>query len=338
MNPKCVARVVIACAAFALPGRTAHAQCTPITTAPAAPAVQGFCPPFLAWTAIPSATSYDLYTAPTGDLSTATLLAHTAGTTFILNTPADLVGQTVWVRAANACSQGPFSEPATIGPAAPARITQATIGSPNCAAITVFVSGTVNQVIVSFQLIDQQGAVTADLGFIQPVSTASSIVLSRPIPGATSGQAVRARVSLRSVNCPTPAQHLDIEGRIGGASIVSFNPALGISAQPFTFGPVLSPPAPAAAFTWTRDGQPLSSANGRITGLNGPALTFSPLTLADVGVYTLRITPGCIEAAPVEATAQLGVRPGCRADFNENGTVGIQDVLDYLAAYFASCP
>jgi hypothetical protein len=32
------------------------------------------------------------------------------------------------------------------------------------------------------------------------------------------------------------------------------------------------------------------------------------------------------------------VNPCCPADFNNSGAIGVQDIFDFLAAYFAGCP
>jgi hypothetical protein len=31
-------------------------------------------------------------------------------------------------------------------------------------------------------------------------------------------------------------------------------------------------------------------------------------------------------------------QPACPADFNNSGAVSVQDIFDFLAAYFAGCP
>ena len=33
-----------------------------------------------------------------------------------------------------------------------------------------------------------------------------------------------------------------------------------------------------------------------------------------------------------------GTTPGCSADFNGSGALTVQDIFDFLAAYFAGCP
>jgi hypothetical protein len=75
--------------------------------------------------------------------------------------------------------------------------------------------------------------------------------------------------------------------------------------------------------------------SGRIS-LGGGTLTITGLTQADAGRYTLRYQTGCGTASQDAILAVTS--SGCPADFNNSGAKDVQDVFDFLAAWFAACP
>lgn len=93
--------------------------------------------------------------------------------------------------------------------------------------------------------------------------------------------------------------------------------------------PVLSP-----TYQWFKDNVPLTL-GGRISS-SGASLRFSSFLSTDVGSYTVRLETECGIAY---STRVLAVRPNrCRADFNDSGSVSVQDLFDYVSAFFAGCP
>ncbi len=87
-------------------------------------------------------------------------------------------------------------------------------------------------------------------------------------------------------------------------------------------------------YQWFKDNVPLTL-GGRITA-NGGSLQFSSFTSADIGSYTARVSTQCGTAI---TTRVLAVRPSpCTADFNQSGGVTVQDLFDFVAAFFAGCP
>ena len=68
------------------------------------------------------------------------------------------------------------------------------------------------------------------------------------------------------------------------------------------------------------------------------------------GPYTLDSTTGQHDAGSLMAAANTGLlggfwagfttppAPPCPADFNQSGAVSVQDIFDFLAAYFVGCP
>lgn len=113
-------------------------------------------------------------------------------------------------------------------------------------------------------------------------------------------------------------------GVVGGAATLSVvgSPGVGIAS-----------PAP-VSYLWMRGGAALTP-GGPYSGINTPQLLISPLRTALEGEYTLRVSNGC---QTVDYRAVLSVTAACRADFNESGALGTQDLFDYLAAFFAACP
>ncbi len=75
----------------------------------------------------------------------------------------------------------------------------------------------------------------------------------------------------------------------------------------------------------------LSNIAGQISGATSATLTLSNVNAADAGYYRLSLTSDCDSA--VSAAARLIVR--CPADFNNSGSATVQDIFDYLDAYFA---
>lgn len=70
--------------------------------------------------------------------------------------------------------------------------------------------------------------------------------------------------------------------------------------------------------------------------IQGLDLRFNPAFESDAGLYRARALTLCGELAEVQVG--LVVRKACPADFNGSGTVTVQDVFDFLSAFFASCP
>jgi len=89
-------------------------------------------------------------------------------------------------------------------------------------------------------------------------------------------------------------------------------------------------------FQWRRNGSPLVD-GGNISGATTMTLTVNPTAIFDnASAFDCIVSNSCRSAR--SDPASLSVAPRCRADFNNNGSVSVQDVFDFLAAYFANCP
>ncbi|MFN7021456.1 MAG: kelch repeat-containing protein [Phycisphaerales bacterium] len=84
------------------------------------------------------------------------------------------------------------------------------------------------------------------------------------------------------------------------------------------------------SYQWLHNSAPLVD-GGRISGSQTATLTVLNAAQTDAGVYTCVVTSPC-GTTPVSLSVQVTV--SCPADFNNSGTVTVQDIFDFLAAYF----
>ena len=86
-----------------------------------------------------------------------------------------------------------------------------------------------------------------------------------------------------------------------------------------------------------KNGQPLVE-DGRAYNVTGGNLQINPPHLAsDAGVYKLRMTTSCGVRYSPEVCIVVLPR-ACPADFNASGAKDVQDIFDFLNAWFAPCP
>lgn len=70
-------------------------------------------------------------------------------------------------------------------------------------------------------------------------------------------------------------------------------------------------------------------------GVNQSSITITNIQPEDEGEYVSTLGNACGTATQ---RAVLAVRNPCRADFNASGTATVQDVFDFLTAWFSGCP
>lgn len=101
------------------------------------------------------------------------------------------------------------------------------------------------------------------------------------------------------------------------------------------------------AYQWLRNGFPLvnggggaSPGGGIVFNATGTITTTQPLQLtlqfprpSDAGNYSIRLTNACGTRTSASTFARI-----CLADFNGGGAVTVQDIFDFLNAWFASDP
>ena len=88
-------------------------------------------------------------------------------------------------------------------------------------------------------------------------------------------------------------------------------------------------------FQWRRDGAPLSD-DGHYSGTTTPTLTIGGAVQTDAGLYDVVLTSPC--GSTPSAQAQITILPCVPADFNHSGDVTVQDIFDFLTAWFAGSP
>lgn len=122
-------------------------------------------------------------------------------------------------------------------------------------------------------------------------------------------------------------------------------PALAITQQPITQSVCLGVPVQftvaatsigsAATYQWRRDGMPIDDTAAE-TGTHSPTLTIASPSLTPGGVspaYSCTITNDCALLTSTPAVYRV-----CFADFNCSGSLTVQDIFDYLNAYFDNNP
>ena len=92
-------------------------------------------------------------------------------------------------------------------------------------------------------------------------------------------------------------------------------------------------------YQWRKDGVALvdgpTFVGSTLAGATAAELTITNMRLSDQGEYACSMTDDC--GAVVSNAATLIVRSHCRADFNADGAANVQDIFDFLAAWFAGC-
>lgn len=91
----------------------------------------------------------------------------------------------------------------------------------------------------------------------------------------------------------------------------------------------------AITYRWRKDDVPLleNGGGGRYHGVFGPTLSITGMTASQAGRYDCVVGSVCSTLPSEAATVTI-----CRADFDCSGTLAIQDVFEYLSAWFASDP
>lgn len=103
------------------------------------------------------------------------------------------------------------------------------------------------------------------------------------------------------------------------------------------FDPSASPMVPfPTSITWSRNGVPITD-NARISGSRTEFLTIRNARTDDAGTYQVTLVSSCDGASTVVPVV-LSVTETCRADYDQNGSVAVIDILDFLNAWFAGCP
>jgi len=114
-----------------------------------------------------------------------------------------------------------------------------------------------------------------------------------------------------------------------------------LSGDPAVFTITAAPSNPGQTYRWRRNGVNITGSGlpggAMAAGFTTGQLTITSTSLAlNASVFDCVVTDACGDV--VSRAAALCVANRCRADFNSSGTVSVQDIFDFLAAYFAGCP
>jgi glucose/arabinose dehydrogenase len=88
-------------------------------------------------------------------------------------------------------------------------------------------------------------------------------------------------------------------------------------------------------FRWRKDSVNLSD-DGHISGTSSPTLTITNALASDAGVYDAVLTSPC--GSTTSAGAELTLVFCTPSDFNHSGQVNVQDIFDFLTAWFDAAP
>jgi hypothetical protein len=91
----------------------------------------------------------------------------------------------------------------------------------------------------------------------------------------------------------------------------------------------------AVAFQWRKGGRDLAESSN-ITGTQTQTLMITNVGPADAGQYVLVAAAPCGTA--LSLVAVLTVPSPCPGDFNHSGAISVQDIFDFLTAYFSNDP
>ncbi len=89
------------------------------------------------------------------------------------------------------------------------------------------------------------------------------------------------------------------------------------------------------SYQWRKAGVPVVN-SARITGAMTTSLQITNTQASDSGSYDVLITNSCGNITTTAATLTVSV--ACPADINNSGSTTVQDIFDFLSAYFANLP
>lgn len=147
---------------------------------------------------------------------------------------------------------------------------------------------------------------------------------NQTLPGIGGGAALGVARNVNFNSVPGVQQATIVRPVVGPAAADLQPSQFG---KKFTVSAAVYAPAP-YTIQWRRDGVPISD-SFRISGSGTEELTIDPARTRDLGTYTAQVTAACGTFENTGAVLNF-----CTADFNESGIVSVQDIFDFLAAYF----
>lgn len=281
----------------------------------------------------PAPTHYDVLYGTGPNVNGATVIATIPATAGPMSGtyPVTVSKPWFWVRSRIGCVLGGVSTGLS------SVTSQAAPGTPNEVAVTGNCAG----INVSW-VYDQHGGLPpaftvlwtpASGGATQSVElpgTATSYVIANVVAGVSYAVRVHASNSCGEGEESAPV----IAARAAAPAIVDQPESLLVSPGAAAVFEAAAA-APSVAYQWRRNGQPLVD-DGRILGTRTNRLSIGAVKPEDAAMYDVVINDGSCTGASNGAV--LGVSMACRADFNNSGVVTVQDLFDFLEAFFGGCP
>jgi hypothetical protein len=175
------------------------------------------------------------------------------------------------------------------------------------------------------------GTQQADIATLPPQST--SFLDATGQPGTSYRYMIFFNGTCRGTEATPAGSPVIFPPQVSVPGVHNADVSVGQSATLSATFPVLVPEIQNAQ--WFRNNLPVSN-SARISGATTTSLTINSVTMADQGLYTLRLTNAC---GPVpDISASLIARNPCPADFDGNGIKSIDDVFIFLNAWFQNCP
>lgn len=310
----------------------ARAQC-PAAAPQNATISNGHCNVVITWLAPPGggAIQYYVYRGSTPNFSAASLIGATVLLSYV-DQPE--VGEIChyWVRSVpNPLACGQPGGLASAGSVAAGTVNAPTVTPQACTGLSV--SWSLLRGATSYR-IDRH--VMNSLGELVLDRTITSTAIAPPVFDVEAIRGVAYRYIVYGLSACTGGAAGYFSGAVQFPQLPQVS-AVGEVAQPgdstATLRATPSNASVAVAYRWYRNGTPLSGP--KYSGTESPELVIHAPSLDDEGTYYVRLFSDC--GQPV-ASAVLAIVQPCRADFNASGQVSVQDVFDFLAAYFAGCP
>jgi hypothetical protein len=86
------------------------------------------------------------------------------------------------------------------------------------------------------------------------------------------------------------------------------------------------------SYQWRKGGVAVAN-GGRVSGATTATLTITGALASDTGSYSVVVTNSCGSTTSLGGVLRVGV--ACVGDFNGSGALSVQDIFDFLTAYFA---
>ena len=288
----------------------------------------------VAWSSVPSASSYTLFRSTTTNFAEAAV--QSSG--LLATSYTDLTAQPgityyYWVQALGTCGDGEVGGPdagfIAATPAAPTTVAAADAAS--CNGVMISWNATPNADGYSvYRNISDTFSGAALLG----PTAGTTFDDATAAPGTTYYYFVQAFSNL----CGAGPNSLSDSGSAGTVPSIGQQPASLTVAEGGSASFTVVVSGSGTTYQWSKDNAPLAEDAPRVTGTLMATLTISSAQLSDAGEYSVSATNACglIISNPAVLTVESGFP--CPADFNQDGGVDGSDVEAFFLAWVIADP